>query len=163
MKLAEFNRLKGDAAVDALLSCCASRAWAEAVVARGPFLRSDDLLEAAETVWWQLPRVEWLMAFAAHPRIGERSEKDAWAAHEQAGVWGSEEAVRAELHQLNQLYEQRFGHVFLIFASGKSAQEMLAALKQRLHNDPETELQNAAAEQARITRLRLQRLIESTP
>ena len=114
--------------------------------------------------------MEWLIAFAAHPRIGARQaarpqagQGDAWSADEQAGVAEAEALTRDRLHELNQVYEQRFGHVFLVCATGRRAPELLTLLEQRMAHDPETELRVAAEEQAKITRLRLRRLIEDTP
>ncbi len=99
-----------------------------------------------------------LEAFAAHPRIGERSASR-WSQAEQAGASGADQEVVERLHQGNLDYEQRFGHVFLIRASGRSASEMLAALEERLTNDPETEMRIAAEQQRQITALRLDALL----
>jgi OHCU decarboxylase len=123
-----------------------------------PFLDDERLLEAARRVWWDLGREDWLEAFAAHPRIGERPAAG-FASHEQAGMDGAAAGIRAALAEGNRRYEQRFGHVFLICATGRGADELLAELRRRLGNDPSTELREAAAEQARITELRLSRLV----
>jgi allantoicase len=146
-----------------LLACCASRAWAAGVAAARPFGDAGTLAAAADEVWARLGPDDWLEAFAAHPRIGERPAAPAssgagWSTREQAGVAGADPAVLAELAEGNRAYEERFGHVFLIRATGRSADAMLAALRERLGNDPATELRVAAEEQRKITHLRLEKL-----
>jgi OHCU decarboxylase len=151
------NALGEDAARAALARCCAARRWVDAMLVLRPFASDADLVDAAERVWWGLGREDWLEAFAAHPRIGERSD-DARARAEQAGVDGAGKDTRAALAKANRHYERRFGYVFLICATGKDALEMLGALERRLAHDPGTELRVAAGEQAKITRLRLETL-----
>jgi allantoicase len=158
-----------------LLACCGSRAWAAGVAAARPFGDAEALAAAADKVWVRLGPDDWLEAFAAHPRIGERAaaapdapaERPAassapaaptWSAGEQAGVAEADQATLAELAAGNRKYEERFGHVFLVCATGRSAGELLAALRQRLGNDPATELRVAAEEQRKITHLRLEKL-----
>jgi OHCU decarboxylase len=131
------------------------------MLAARPFVSDAELLATAERVWWGLGRADWLEAFAAHPRIGGGAAVTAWARREQAGADGAAEATLAALAQGNLTYEERFGHVFLISATGKTADEMLGALRGRLTNDPATELRVAADEQAKITRLRLDKLVVS--
>lgn len=155
-----LNGLSASAARAVLTRCCASRRWVDAMLAARPFASDAALFEAAERVWWALDSADWLEAFGGHPRIGERG-KDAWAWREQAGVSGAAEETRSALARGNREYEARFGHVFLICASGKSAAEMLAALRGRLANDAMSELRIAAGEQAKITRLRLENLAAS--
>ena len=152
-----LNALGEDAARAALGRCCAAPRWVDAMLAARPFASDAALFDAAERVWWGLGREDWLEAFAGHPRIGERAG-DAWARREQTGVSGAAQATRAALAAGNDTYERRFGHVFLICATGKSGDDMLRALQERLANDAATELRIAAAEQAKITRLRLERL-----
>ncbi len=152
-----LNALGEDAARAALARCCAARRWVSAMLAARPFASDAALFDVADRVWWGLGREDWLEAFAGHPRIGEQAD-DAWAQREQAGVSGAAQATRAALAEGNGTYERRFGHVFLICATGKSGDDMLRALQARLANDPATELRIAAAEQAKITRLRLERL-----
>jgi OHCU decarboxylase len=130
------------------------------MVGRRPFRGTDQLLAAADETWWSLEGADWLDAFTHHPRIGERAA--GWAKDEQSGVHGAPESALKRLTKLNHEYERRFGHVFLIFATGKTADEMLAELERRIGNDPATELRSAAAEQAKITRLRLQKLLSSS-
>jgi 2-oxo-4-hydroxy-4-carboxy-5-ureidoimidazoline decarboxylase len=122
-----------------------------------PYANDVALHGAAEREWWNLERADWLEAFAAHPRIGERGA-DAWSRREQRGVDGAAEAVRRALEQGNRDYEARFGHVYLVCASGRGAMELLADLRHRLGNEPEHELRIAAGEQAKITALRLETL-----
>ena len=158
---AYLNSLSSEDAVRELLRCCASEAWARRMVAIRPFESDAGLFDAAERVWWALSPDDWLEAFAAHPRIGERTES-AWSAEEQSGVQGTDRRLQERLREGNRRYEETFGHVFLICATGLSAGEMLTALERRLQNDPKTELRSAAAEQAKITRLRLEKLTRGT-
>jgi OHCU decarboxylase len=157
--LDRLNRHPREAAEAALLACCGSRRWAALVAAGRPYATPEALHEAAERTWWSLGEADWREAFAAHPRIGEREVADRTARREQRGVAGAPAAMLAALAEGNRRYEERFGHVFLIFATGRTAGEMLAALRERLANDAATELRTAAGEQARITRLRLERLV----
>jgi allantoicase len=149
----------------ALLTCCGSSRWAHELAARRPFGSPEALFAAADEVWAGVDREDVLEAFDAHPRIGDRSASHAdagatrWSSGEQAGTASAEEATLAALHEGNLAYEARFGHVFLIRAAGRSADEMLAALRERLDNDPATELQVAAEQQRQITALRLDKLL----
>src|SRR5213083_3684848 len=157
-----LNAQSDERARAALQRCCGARHWVDAMLAARPFASDAELLATAERVWWGLGRADWLEAFAAHPRIGGRGgPKTDWARHEQAGADGAAEATLAALAQGNRAYEERFGHVFLISATGRTADEMLVALRGRLTNDPATELRVAAEEQAKITRLRLGKLVVS--
>jgi 2-oxo-4-hydroxy-4-carboxy-5-ureidoimidazoline decarboxylase len=150
-------------AVAALSACCASRRWAERMAALRPFPLLEAVLAAAEETWWRLEREDWLEAFAAHPRIGERAAEGpadrGWSAGEQAGAAGMEAARATRLAEANREYEERFGWVYLVCATGKSGDEMLDLLERRLGDDPEHELRVAAGEQAKITRLRLEKLL----
>lgn len=156
-----LNALPPDAARAALTRCCGSHRWVDAMLAARPFAGDAALFHAAERAWWALDRKDWLEAFARHPRIGEQGGGggDAWSEAEQAGAARGGKDVRAALADGNRAYERRFGHVFLICATGRSADEMLAELERRLGNDPAAELEIAAGEQARITRLRLEKLV----
>ena len=161
-----LNALEADEAKAALLRCCGSEAWADAVLAARPFADDTTLMLAADEVWWGLREEEWLAAFGHHPRIGEDPERlrrrfgatAEWAGGEQSGVAGAGEEVLSALLKGNETYEARFGHVFLICATGLSAAQMLGALQRRLSNDPARERRVAAGEQAKITRLRLHKL-----
>ena len=152
-----LNSLPPEQAESELLACCGSREWAARMAAERPFTGADALASSADEIWERLGPDDWLEAFAAHPRIGERSGSS-WSEQEQAGVRASDAAVLAALAEGNQAYERRFGHVFLIRASGRPAAELLGELRRRLDNDPEAELRIAAEEQRKITRLRLERL-----
>jgi 2-oxo-4-hydroxy-4-carboxy-5-ureidoimidazoline decarboxylase len=159
VNLCTFSAMTDDDARAALLRCCGSRRWADEMLARRPFASAAQFLEAADEVWQGLERAAWLEAFAAHPRIGERMTGGSeWSRAEQAGVAGAADTVLAELDDANRSYEKRFGFIFIVCASGKSAAEMLAILRSRLFNDPESELKIAVREQAKITRLRLEKL-----
>lgn len=157
MTLEQLNSLSADAAKRELELCCGSERWATAMNARRPFTDPDELHRAADEVWWSLEGADWLEAFSHHPRIGERAA--GWAKDEQAGVAGASSSILKTFASLNREYERKFGHVFLIFATGKSADDMLGELRRRLANNPAAELRIAAAEQARITRLRLEKLL----
>ncbi len=153
-----LDRLPESGAREALLRCCGSRRWAERMIAARPFSDDRAVIDAADQAWRALDRADRMEAFAAHPRIGDRDVRERWSRAEQSGVGSASDAVLAELEAGNTEYEKRFGHVFLICASGLSAEEMLRALRGRLENEPEVELEIASAEQAKITRLRLERL-----
>jgi len=142
------------------LRCCGSTAWARAMAEGWPFPSGEALYSAAEEIWWNLEEADWLEAFAAHPRIGERDIAERWASAEQAGAEGASDETLAALAKANAAYEARFGHIFLICATGLTAEQMLGSLRRRLANDPGVELQVAATEQARITRLRLDRIVD---
>ena len=155
-----FNELSDDEAVGALLLVCHSRQWAVQVAAQRPYTDIDALLAAADDTWMALRPEDWLEALDAHPRIGERGGKSAeFSQREQAGFGAAGDDVQAAITAGNAEYEERFAHVFLISAEGRSAEEILANLRSRLGNDPDTELRIAAEEHRRITRLRLQRLL----
>ncbi len=160
-----LNALGDSVARDALQKCCAAPEWIEQMLARQPFASDNDLTKAATEIWRSLDRNQWLAAFAAHPKIGDPaslrakySDTSHWANNEQAGVAAAAEQTLHELADYNQRYEQRFGYIFIVCATGKSASEMLSLLKSRIGNDDATELKIAAAEQLKITLLRLQKL-----
>jgi allantoicase len=154
-----------------LLACCGAHAWARGMAARRPFQSLAEVLSAADAVWRGLAPSDWLEAFRAHPRIGEKQAPHAesagdaraqgWAEKEQGGMSAAAaETVRA-LAEGNRAYDARFGHIFIVCATGKSADEMLALLRARLDNEPATELALAAEEQRKITRIRLEKLLGS--
>lgn len=165
MNLNHINQLDSDAAVEAFLKCCGSERWARALAAARPFSSDDDLLAKADQAFQSLEKIDWLDAFAAHPKIGDidslrkkyGNTKD-WAQNEQAGVAGSTDEVLEKLSSGNSAYEERFGYIFIVCATGKSAAEMLAILESRIDNDKENELGIAAEEQRKITRIRLEKL-----
>lgn len=164
--LDRLNALPSEEAVRELLTCCGSREWARRVAAARPFADEPSLLERADQVWWGLEERDWLEAFRAHPRIGEKkaqagqtSREQAWSAGEQAGMSGAAEATHRALAEGNRAYDERFGFIYIVCATGKSADEMLALLRQRLANAPAAELRVAAGEQSKITRIRLEKLL----
>ena len=166
MTVAELDALPVTEAEPLLASCCGARAWVRGMLERRPFGTVRELLRAAADVWQSLGPSDWREAFAHHPRIGERkaaaeqgARASGWSAGEQRGVAVAAADVRAALAQGNRDYERRFGHIYLVSAAGKSADELLAILRERLSNDADTELRVAAAEQAKITRLRLLKLL----
>jgi 2-oxo-4-hydroxy-4-carboxy-5-ureidoimidazoline decarboxylase len=158
MTLGELNALPLDEVRRALEACCGSRRWSAAVAARRPFASGERLQEIAEQEWRRLEHHDWLEAFSHHPRIGDRAAGGV-AAREQSGTASAPAPMLREFERLNRLYEEKFGFVFLIFASGKDAEEMLDALERRILNRRDIEMQNAVNEQAKITRLRLQKLL----
>jgi 2-oxo-4-hydroxy-4-carboxy-5-ureidoimidazoline decarboxylase len=160
--VAALDAMPGQEAERSLLSACGSREWARRMTAARPFGTLDALLAMAGGVWAALPEESWREALAAHPRIGERSVSGR-EAREQAGALSAGEDALEALARANAEYEARFGWIFVVFASGKSAAEMLALCRARLHNDPATEIRVAAEEQAKITRLRLERLADDPP
>ena len=168
MSLVEhINELSADAARETLARCCAATSWVETMADGRPYDSEEALLEAADVCWWSLSRDDWLEAFAAHPKIGDveslRSKYTAtrkWSASEQSGVDTADDLTIQALANANAQYEQTFGYIFIVCATGKSADEMLSILRGRLGNDPETEIRQAATEQLKITRLRLQKLFK---
>ena len=124
---------------------------------RWPFPNKEAMLAEADAIWWRLDEDDWLEAFGAHPKIGERSAS-AWSRQEQSGTALSTSGQLAELDRLNREYENRFGYIFIICATGRTTEQMLAALKERLNNSPGVEIRIAAEQQRQITRLRLLRL-----
>jgi 2-oxo-4-hydroxy-4-carboxy-5-ureidoimidazoline decarboxylase len=145
-----------------LARACGSSRWVDRMMARRPFGGRDALLSAAAHEWTALGEDDWREAFAHHPKIGDRDslrarfpETHALSAREQAGVDCAADAVQSALADGNRVYERRFGYIFVVCASGLSAEEMLARLTARLGNSPAQEIVVAAAEQARITALRL--------
>jgi len=159
--LARFNALPNQEVEDRLYECFADRSWAAQVASGRPYPDVDHLLDVAEVAWSELKPGDWLRAFAAHPRIGERGgHAPATSEREQSGVRQASGRTLAALTSENRKYEQRFGHVFIIAARGRSAAELLHALRRRMNNDPVTELEEAAAEQRKITRMRLLEMLD---
>jgi allantoicase len=158
-----LNTLPADAAGAALRRCCGSSAWAEAMTAARPFEDLPALLRIAERTWWALDEVAHREAFAAHPRIGETrapaTGDAAWSAGEQRAVATAADPVIAELAEANRGYFERHGFLFIVCATGRSAEAMLAELRERTPHPLASELRTAAEEQIKITRLRLRKLI----
>ena len=165
--LAWLNELAPEEARTELLKCCGARRWAEAVEQNRPYASVEQLLARADEVWWTLDETDWLEAFRSHPKIGEKkaansvsAQSQQWSSQEQQGVQHAAREAIEKLAQLNIDYEKKFGFIFIVCATGKSSDEILALLEQRLPNDPVEELPVAAAEQAKITELRLRKLLE---
>jgi OHCU decarboxylase len=160
MTVVELNRLPESRAEAELLRCCGSHRWARLITAERPFANLEVLTAVAQRLWWSLAVADWLEAFAAHPRIGDRATT-MWSAQEQERSAVASNEVRERLARGNHLYEGRFGYTFLVSATDKSADEILTLLERRLHNEPGDELQIAADEQRKITALRLTKLLTS--
>ena len=164
--LAWLNSLNADELAKELLQCCGSRRWAAEMAEGRPYETLETLLAAANNIWWSLDRSDWLEAFRSHPKIGEKkaaekvsAQSQQWSGQEQSGVANAAQQTIDDLASLNHEYEQRFGFIFIICATGKTSGEMLAALRERLEHDTQAELTIAAAEQSKITELRLKKLL----
>jgi 2-oxo-4-hydroxy-4-carboxy-5-ureidoimidazoline decarboxylase len=165
--LEDGNRLEQETATQVILPCNGSLAWALGVVNRCPFDTPEELFAASDKVWLALPEKDWQQAFDSHPRIGERKAKAAtvqslkWSAGEQSAA-NPDTATQEALAVANREYEQKFGRIFIVCATGKSAAEMLSILQARLANDPATELKEAAEQQRQITQIRLRKWLGIT-
>jgi len=164
--VAWLNSLAPDGARHELLKCCGSQRWAATVAKDRPYPNLEELITRANDIWWTLDREDWLAAFRSHPKIGEKKVANAvtpqsqqWSAQEQRGVEYASPETAGKLATLNLDYQQKFGFIFIVCATGKASDEILALLEQRLANDPATELPIAAAEHAKITELRLRKLL----
>lgn len=159
--LESWNQADASAALDAMLACCGARRWAAAMVASRPIATIAELSVAADREWTKMEETDWMEAFACHPRIGARkaahaSKKSAdWSRQEQSSATATDQRVLAELAAGNELYEERFGFTFIVCATAKSAEEMLAILNRRLASDRTKELREAAEQQRQITQIRL--------
>ncbi|MDP2548375.1 2-oxo-4-hydroxy-4-carboxy-5-ureidoimidazoline decarboxylase [Oceanobacter sp. 4_MG-2023] len=169
LTLTELNRLPAADARLAFAQCCVAARWMDAMVASRPFASVERLHQVAADHWQGLEEADYLQAFEGHPKIGDVSSlkqkyasTKTLAAGEQSRVDEADDSVINALASGNQAYEDRYGFIFIVCASGKSAAEMLALLQARLHNDRGTEIQNAADEQAKITRLRINKLLGLT-
>lgn len=160
MKLEELNALDEPAALQALMTCCGSARWAMAVIKRRPYRDLAQLQTTAAEAWSHCGREDFLEAFSHHPRIGDKAAlKLKFAGGEQGSIAKASDATIDALARGNADYEKRFGHIFIVCAAGKSADEMLALLNARLGNDAAQELAIASGEQAKITKLRLAKLL----
>jgi len=161
-----LNSLPSEAAANELLNCCGSKRWAGQVANARPYANLTDLVARANEIWCSLDRDDWLEAFRSHPKIGEKktaeTQAQQWSSNEQAGVNSASAETAGALATLNRAYEEKFGYIFIICATGKTSGEMLAALRERIEHNPEEELPIAAAEQSKITELRLKKLL-TTP
>ncbi|MFZ0796450.1 MAG: 2-oxo-4-hydroxy-4-carboxy-5-ureidoimidazoline decarboxylase [Terriglobales bacterium] len=170
--LAHWNFVPFATAVNEILPCCGSLAWANGIVARRPLPDEVALLAASDDIWHSLSQSDWLEAFRSHPRIGEsrisesRAPKAAWP---QSAVWSEQEqrkiadaddALKIVLAEANRAYERRFNRIFIVCATGKSPAEILNILQRRLENDEQTELQETAEQQRQITQHRLRKWLQ---
>ncbi len=166
MTIEEFNQLDAETAKQELQRCCGATRWVEQMEARRPFGSSKALNEMATEIWDGLSREDWLEAFSHHPKIGgvdylrkKFATTQDWSSQEQAGAQGASEKVLHELAQGNETYEIRFGYIFIVCATGKTAPEMLEILQSRLNNAPDDELEIARQEQNKITHLRIAKML----
>jgi len=160
--LARWNSLDPATAAREALPCCGSQAWAAELASRRPIENEASLIEASTSIWLALPEEAWEEAFNSHPRIGERhaqthaaEESLRWSAQEQRTAMTEDEPGRLALEAANRRYEQKFGRIFIVCATGKTSAEILAILEARMKNDAATELHEAAEQQHQITQLRL--------
>ena len=167
--LAHWNTLPPDEAATEIVSCCGSRAWAACLVAGRPFADEQTLFAAADECWQNLPEADWLEAFRSHPRIGEQHAQKkttavsaAWSRSEQSQMSEADDAILLRMREGHRQYEERFGRIFIVCASGKQPAEMLSILERRLANDPVQELQESAVQQQQITQLRLRKWLAQT-
>ena len=167
--LARWNALPPDDAAAEILSCCGSRAWAQCLAGKRPFAEEQTLFSAADECWQSLPEADWLEAFRSHPRIGEQhAEKKttaasaAWSRSEQSQMSHADDAILLRMREGHRQYEERFGRIFIVCASGKQPAEMLGILERRLANDPARELQESARQQQQIMQLRLRKWLAQT-
>ena len=165
MNLEELNQGDSEQACIELLKCCGSSQWTEKMLAARPYKSVSHLLELAGQIWSDFGEVDYLEVFAAHPKIGESKapEKakntESWTSKEQAGMMSADEQTKLKLKTKYQKYAEKFGYIFIVYATGKSASEILELLRIRLENSPETELEIAAGEQMKITNLRLNKML----
>jgi 2-oxo-4-hydroxy-4-carboxy-5-ureidoimidazoline decarboxylase len=158
-----WNELDDASAASEVLPCCGSRAWARKLAEQRPFAEVQEMLESSDRVWASLNAEDWQEAFDSHPRIGQHHARAAtaeslrWSSDEQRAAMSDEEATKLALAEGNRQYEEKFGRIFIVCASGKSAAEILALLNARLHNSAEFEWREAAEQQRQITQLRLRR------
>jgi OHCU decarboxylase len=164
--LDRLNSLSREEAEAGFLKCCGSAEWAQRMAQLRPFQTPVQLYDSAGRVWCGLQQEDWLEAFRQHSKIGEKKAAVAqtprtskWAREEQSGTRNARPELLDALAQANRKYQERFGYIFIVCATGKSAEEMLALLEQRLHNAPAAEILIAAEEQSKITRLRLEKLL----
>ena len=164
MNIQRFNQLSDSTAFKELFNCCGSDSWVKEMLEQRPFSNSESLLETASLVWKKQPDSAFLQAFTHHPKIGDVSELEKkfastanWASGEQSGAAGASPKVLQDLKTGNDHYFEKFGFIFIVCATGKSAQEMLDLLDARIGNDADKEILIAAGEQDKITKIRLEK------
>jgi 2-oxo-4-hydroxy-4-carboxy-5-ureidoimidazoline decarboxylase len=161
--LGRWNLAKAEDAAREILPCCGSQAWAEGLTARRPFATPDELFTISDLVWQGLPEDDWREAFESHPRIGQHHAKLAteqslsWSSQEQSAAVTQDDAAKQALAEANSAYEEKFGHIFIVCATGKSAAVILSICNARMKNSPATEMLEAAEQQRQITQHRLRR------
>jgi OHCU decarboxylase len=159
-----LNSLPAHEAETAFLDCCGSQRWAQQMAAKRPFKMLDDLYSSAEALWFSSTPSDWLEAFAAHPKIGSSASNASnfgkWSGEEQAKAAAASLDVKEQLAKANRLYEERFGFIFIVCATGRTAEDLLANCVDRLRNPMADEIKVAAMEQHKITVLRLNKLLE---
>ena len=167
MTVDDVNKLPVARATELFTACCGSSRWVAQMAVNRPFASRDALLAAGDAIWKSLGTADWLEAFSHHPRIGENVAAVAqgktarqWSADEQASVTRASESIRLAQQDMNAQYERRFGYIYIVCATGKSPNEMFAIARERLANDPDTEMKIAAEEQRKIMRLRLEKLLD---
>ncbi len=166
--LTKLNSVDSEIAFESFHRCCGSKVWAQRMTDLRPFQNEEDLLKKADLVWFSLTKADFLEAFAHHPPIGKKSLEEKfkstaqWSAQEQNGVSNASNSTIDALARGNKEYLDKFGFVFLICATGKSADEMLKSLQLRVKNDIETEIKNACKESSEITKIRLKKLLSES-
>ena len=162
----KINELTEEEASELFSKCCGAKKWISGMTDARPFNTVQNIFESARKIWSALDETDWLEAFKHHPKIGDinslrekYSSTKQLAENEQSGVNQASNEVLEELSRLNDEYEKRFGYIFIVCATGKSADEMLSIIKSRINNDPQTEIKFAMEEQNKITKLRLEKLL----
>ncbi|WP_330308272.1 MULTISPECIES: 2-oxo-4-hydroxy-4-carboxy-5-ureidoimidazoline decarboxylase [unclassified Streptomyces] len=158
--LAGFNALEERAALAALHEACASSAWGSALLARRPYATADDLFAASDAAMAELTTADLEEAMAGHPPIGRPKPGDPTSSREQRGMAGASEELKAQMLELNLAYQEKFGHVFLICATGRTGEQMRDAVKERIGNSPEQEREIVRSELGKINRIRLTNLVQ---
>lgn len=168
MTIHELNHLPPGQQKETLFRCCGSTAWVNKMLEVFPVEDFVDLTEDAEEKWYECSEADWKEAFSHHPKIGDTeslkkkfADTAQWASGEQSGVNTASEEVIKQLAEGNRQYEEKFGYIFIVCATGKSADEMLQMLNARLPNSPGEEIKIAADQQMQITKLRLQKLLDA--
>lgn len=166
MSLHKLNEIKTEDRKELFSKCCGSDKWIEQMVSAGHFTSKEEMAEHSQSIWYSLDERDWLEAFKHHPKIGDMeslkrkfSATQDLAENEQSSVKEASPDILIELSKYNEDYEKKFGYIFIVCATGKSAEEMLSLIKERINNDPETEIRIAMEEQNKITKLRLEKLL----
>ena len=167
MTIEALNTLTPSEANEQFKLCCGASNWVEKMNQNRPFQNKNEVYQQAESIWFSLSSEDWLEAFTHHPKIGDIDSlrkkfhnTKSISKNEQSGVNDAEKSTLNDLAKSNQLYEDKFGFIFIVCATGKPADQMLALIKMRLNKNAETEMQNAAKEQNKITQLRLEKLLK---